>query len=135
MEYKATLCGKVIGKSGRLLKLVKKPNGYLHFSKSTGGAPNQTLVHRFVYEYFKGPIPKGLVIDHIDGDRHNNRVDNLRAVTVRQNTMFGRAGKLNEEDVSSIKALLGTKSQRQIAKDFGVSEQLICDIKKGRKHD
>ena len=42
-------------------------------------------VHRLVYITFIGPIPEGLVIDHISGDRTDNSVENLRAVTVAEN--------------------------------------------------
>ena len=42
-------------------------------------------VHRLVYITFVGPIPEGLVIDHISGVRTDNAVENLRAVTVAEN--------------------------------------------------
>lgn len=32
-----------------------------------------------------GPIPKGYVVDHRDGDIHNNHISNLRLATVAQN--------------------------------------------------
>lgn len=38
-------------------------------------------VHRLIYITFTGPIPKGLVIDHIDGNKHSNILSNLRAVS------------------------------------------------------
>jgi RNase P/RNase MRP subunit p29 len=38
------------------------------------------LAHRLVWFYFTGAWPKGQ-IDHIDGDRLNNRIENLRDVT------------------------------------------------------
>ena len=44
-----------------------------------------TYVHKLVAEYFIGPRPEGLVIDHIDGNYLNNRVDNLRYVTRSEN--------------------------------------------------
>ena len=47
----------------------------------------QTYVHRVVWEQAHGPIPKGMVIDHINGDRHDNRLENLRLVTRQQNQM------------------------------------------------
>ena len=43
------------------------------------------LVHRLVYEAFKGKIPEGYTIDHIDADSMNNNIDNLQCVTKQQN--------------------------------------------------
>jgi hypothetical protein len=58
-------------------------DGYIkHMCKST----KKTLsLHRFVYELAYGPIPEGLQIDHIDGNRTNNFLSNLRVVTNQQN--------------------------------------------------
>jgi hypothetical protein len=45
--------------------------------------------HRFVYEALVGPIPDGLVIDHLCRVRHCVRPDHLEAVTPRVNTLRG----------------------------------------------
>lgn len=37
--------------------------------------------HRIIWEIFNGEIPKGMVIDHIDGNPMNNNIDNLRLTT------------------------------------------------------
>lgn len=37
--------------------------------------------HRVIWEMVNGPIPDGLEIDHISGQRDDNRIDNLRLVT------------------------------------------------------
>ena len=61
-----------------------KPNkaGYLHVSFK--GA--LYLQHRIIYcLYTKLDVPTNLQIDHIDGDRVNNNIDNLRLVTRREN--------------------------------------------------
>ena len=42
------------------------------------------LFHRIVYEAFNGPIPQGMTIDHIDQDKANNRLSNLRLATYAQ---------------------------------------------------
>lgn len=42
-------------------------------------------VHRMIWEMLKGPIPEGLVIDHINQDKTDNRIENLRCVTYGEN--------------------------------------------------
>lgn len=43
------------------------------------------MAHRLVWEKANGPIPYGLQVDHINGRRDDNRIANLRLVTVSQN--------------------------------------------------
>lgn len=40
-------------------------------------------LHRAVWEYHKGEIPKGYHIHHIDGNQFNNEIDNLELVKGR----------------------------------------------------
>lgn len=49
------------------------------------------LVHRLIWLYHYGYMPNWpRVIDHIDGDPTNNRLENLREVTLSQNIFYGR---------------------------------------------
>lgn len=43
-------------------------------------------VHTLVAIAFLGERPQNLIIDHIDGNRTNNRVDNLRWVDIKTNS-------------------------------------------------
>lgn len=51
-------------------------NGYRRLSIDG----KEQLCHRLAWEAVHGEIPAGLVIDHINGDRGDNRIQNLRAV-------------------------------------------------------
>ena len=41
--------------------------------------------HRFVWEMHHGEIPEGMHIDHINRDRYDNRIENLRCVDHQTN--------------------------------------------------
>ncbi|URF03001.1 HNH endonuclease signature motif containing protein [Cupriavidus campinensis] len=55
--------------------------GYINVN--VGGC--QVLAHRLAWMFMYGPIPPKMDIDHIDGDRKNNRIANLRLATRSQN--------------------------------------------------
>lgn len=43
--------------------------------------------HRVMWLFVHGSIPPGHVINHRDGNRRNNRIENLEAVTHKQNAL------------------------------------------------
>lgn len=55
--------------------------GYRHFTYKY----KIYLEHRVIWEIFNGPIPKNKQIDHINRNRSDNRIENLRLVTPQVN--------------------------------------------------
>lgn len=69
-------------------------NGYRSVSITLDGIERSYLVHRIVWFRQTGQWPKN-VIDHVNGDKNDNRLRNLRDVSLienGQNTRKARAG-------------------------------------------
>jgi hypothetical protein len=58
--------------------------------------------HRIIWELFNGPIPEGMVIDHINGDPWDNRLENLRMVTPKANNQNTKKRKDNKTGFTGI---------------------------------
>ena len=115
--------------------------GYMRVSLGRGA---QRYVHRLVAEAFL-PNPESLPqVDHVDGNRTNNRLDNLRWVSARQNSLAGgdrhqwesqriasAKRRIHDAKKHEYQALLDQgHSLRQIAKLFGTSHSAISAVLK-----
>ena len=132
---------------GRMIRKLNSCTPYLSVSvKSLNKMPQKSLyIHTLVAKVFIGERPDGLVIRHLDGNKYNNRVDNLSYGTVQQNyedvvkhkthrhENNGRA-LLSERCVMAIKYLHAQKlvCSADLAKAFDITDSAICAIVKGR---
>ena len=86
-KYAASKDGNIINvKSKRIIKMINC-NGYLYFNLCDKklSKPKIYYQHRFVYEVFKGAIPRFFEIDHINNLKFDNRIKNLQLLTKKQN--------------------------------------------------
>ena len=87
-NYAANKNGEVINvKTKRNIKMSNSGNGYLKFNlyDKKLEKPYTYSHHRFVFEVFKGPIPKCFEIDHINEVKTDNRIKNLQLLTPIKN--------------------------------------------------
>jgi HNH endonuclease len=117
-------------------------NGYGQFCRPS--IPYHAA-HRIAWFLENGSIPVGLCVCHTCDNKGCVRPDHLFIGTTKDNFEDARSkgrwkppqeqvAKLTIEQVKAIKAAVGQHQRSiDIAHQFGVSPQTICDIKKGRK--
>lgn len=118
-RYKASNMGRIksLGNDkGRKEKILKtRKNGlYEKLYLCKGGRRFDFYVYRLVWEAFNGPIPEGMVINHMDENPANNRLDNLMVCTQKENCNWGTR---NERSAASHKRNFQMK-----LKDLGMTE-------------
>ncbi|WP_375475293.1 HNH endonuclease signature motif containing protein [uncultured Nostoc sp.] len=136
--------GTVYRNIGGVLKPLKGSISYhgyrkVHLRHSVIGKIE--AVHRLVAAMFIGECKNSDFVTHINGDRLDNRVDNLKYVPRKEsNKSTLRRGennhfaKLTEKTVRAIKGQIGEgkRSDKQIAVVYGVSERTIRNIASGK---
>jgi hypothetical protein len=89
------------------------------------------LAHRLYYQEAKGPIPKGMQIDHLCKQRDCVNPDHLEAVTPMENTRRSGSAKLTMEQASEVWQLAcAGVPQILIADWYGISVGTVKLIKK-----
>lgn len=101
-QDKLVLCKLYVNNKGYILVGVQKP-------KET-----QIRVHRLVYETYIGDIPQGYEIDHINTIKTDNRLENLRCVTRKENANNPLTRKHKSESKKGNKHAIGKPTS-----DFG----------------
>ena len=93
-----------ISEDGRVFNLIRgiemkqhDIDGYMCVKFRVNNEIKNYRVHRLVYSAFKGRIIDNLVIDHIDGNKKNNNIENLRQLPNRENCNLGIQEKRNDK--------------------------------------
>ena len=55
-----------------------------------------------MYELFNGKIPQGLLVDHKNRDRTDNRIKNLRLITKAENARNAKKYKSNKSGITGV---------------------------------
>lgn len=84
-NYMVSNLGRVKSLKRGILKLIKNKNGYYYISFSKYGKIKTFIVHRLVAEAFLPNPDNKPQVDHINTNRTDNRVENLRWTTYKEN--------------------------------------------------
>jgi hypothetical protein len=85
--------------------------------------------HRVNYEAKYGPIPEGLVTDHLCANRSCVNPDHVEPVTNAVNIRRGRNAKLTSDDVAEMRASYAAgRSTREIADAFGFDRKYVWEV-------
>jgi hypothetical protein len=107
MEAKHPMLPYRIFDDGSMLKT--RGSGFKQMTKGTSGYSQFScygkvwLAHRVIWEAFNGEIPDGFQINHIDGNKANNRIENLRAATKEENCQNQKVRSTNTSGCKGVK--------------------------------
>lgn len=86
------------------------------------------LEHVLVWLWFKGDIPEGYDVDHIDNDKLNNKIENLQLLTRKENLAKRGVGRnqysyhLSDEEILAMREL--KKRAPKVAEELRKHKQL-----------
>lgn len=139
--------GYLISNYGRVRNIktnrILKPSiacGYYKIRLSHQGQVQDFIIHRLVYELFSGKrIPDTCVIDHIDGNKLNNHIDNLRCVPNSENvlaalydTKTNASAKQVNQYTKDGRFIQSFRSTRHAAKELGLDASTISKVCRGQ---
>lgn len=142
-RYRVSDSGEVFSSiSNKILKPIDDGNGYLAVSLYIDGMSEKYKIHRLVAEVFIENTSNLLTVNHKDGNKLNNNVDNLEWMSQGDNTKHAWTSglmlkgeqtpiaKLTDESVEKVIELFyAGMTNQQIGEMFGVARGTISKIR------
>lgn len=94
--------GELVGKITNKVASVKNGSGPDGLYRRVVINGRKYRLHVLIWIYHNGPISPSNVIDHIDGDRLNNRISNLRELSCTGNRINSKISSTNKSGITGI---------------------------------
>jgi hypothetical protein len=147
--YSVSSLGRVRNETTRRVrKLPPNDKGYVHLSVGSGRNRKNFSVHRVVASSFLGN-DGGLEVNHLNGDKSDNRVFNLEWCTRSENVRhshrrlcrkpvrkgdFHALTRVSDEEVAFVRSRVANgESQKDVAKAMGVSRAWVSLVVNGKR--
>lgn len=124
----------IITDNYRILKPILNKDDYYYVDLYTIDRKQvHKRIHRLIADTFLGPQPE-LVVNHINGDKHDNRVENIEWVTAKQNsTLAAEAGLYKTQAVRVIETGEVFKSVKTCGESLNVHPSNISMTVSGKR--
>lgn len=157
-QYAISENGEIISlSSGKTLTPIENPNGYLKVGLVNNGGQKQLLVHRLVAQHYIPNPYEFPQVNHINGNKKDNRAHNLEWVSAAENighalktgltpgfmSVADREAYLQEvlqgTQVTEIAQRIGRRPEtlhkmlRETAKRLGIHDQWETQMKENRR--
>lgn len=132
--YRVSNMGRVRGR-GSCIKPSKTKKGYLRVELWKGNARHSARIHRLVASAFV-PNPHGKPdVNHIDGNKQNNRASNLEWVTPKENNAHAESnGLVCRPSIAVVMdELVSFKSINACARSTGIASKDIREVAAGTR--
>lgn len=118
-----------------LLRYGIDKDGYYRVVLCTNNVKRYIKVHTVIVQQFIGDIPNNMVVNHIDGNKQNNCVENLEITTVLENTRHAHKHGLCSQD-HKLKVIYDNKefefsSKIECVRQFKIPLHYLTQIEKG----
>lgn len=153
-RYEASESGEIRNKQTLIIRKGRKNKyGYLQMNFARNDGTKRTVtkaVHVLIAETFLDKPSGKKCVNHKDGNKENNNVENLEWVTVSENALHAHRNglshvyqgsehvnaKLSKHEVKEIREayITGNESQGKIAVRYGVAQTTISRIVRGERY-
>jgi hypothetical protein len=126
-NYSVSNFGNVMNnQTSKVLKGRPDKDGYLQVSLYKDSKPHMKIVHRLVAQAFIPNPNNKPCVDHIDNNKQNNNVNNLRWATVQENTHNKSKHKNNTSGITGVRFRKSSKKWEARLMYNGKENHLGC---------
>ncbi len=132
--YSVTKCGRVFSHYKGMFRAtaVNRVNGYVYITLKVKGVSTTRSVHRLVAETYINNTENKSEVDHIDCDKTNNNVLNLRWATRSEQSKYSYENGNRDKYLKNISKIVRNKitgeefkSQKALSKHLGINYETV----------